>query len=73
MGIPGMGKTTFIANSLKPFFEGIPDTHFDSVSNDEIRRILIDKYLAKNKGKNAQDAFDATVKECARTFNETLT
>ncbi len=68
-----MGKTTFIANSLKPFFEGMPDTNFDSVSNDEIRKTLIDNYLAKNKGKNARDAFDATFKECARIFNETLT
>jgi KaiC/GvpD/RAD55 family RecA-like ATPase len=38
MGIPGMGKTTFIKNYLKKFFEETNDCSFVSISNDEIRR-----------------------------------
>jgi putative protein kinase ArgK-like GTPase of G3E family len=28
MGIPGMGKSTFIENHMKPFFDEIPDFSF---------------------------------------------
>jgi predicted AAA+ superfamily ATPase len=45
MGIPGMGKTTYIKNNLKKFFEETNDCSFVSISNDEIRRAKINEYM----------------------------
>ena len=72
MGIPGMGKTTFINNQLREFFEITSECNFTSISNDEIRRELINKYLRENPNKTAKDAFDATHRETVKIFNQTL-
>lgn len=60
IGIPGMGKSTFIEKYMRPFFEGLPSCVFTDISNDRIRRELIDEFLAANPGKTDKDSHEAT-------------
>lgn len=48
MGIPGMGKTTFIETQLKPMFDGT-DIKFSSFASDQIRKELVDEENEKNR------------------------
>ena len=56
-----MGKSTLGEKLLESeiFAEG---THFVSISNDEIRRSLIQQYLQKNPNAEQQEAYIATSK-----------
>jgi hypothetical protein len=49
VGIPGMGKSTFIETQLKPYIESQPGIKFVSFASDAIRKDLVDETLAKNK------------------------
>ena len=49
VGIPGMGKSTFIQSQLKPYLESIPDVKFVTFSSDAIRKDIIDETMARNK------------------------
>ena len=48
MGIPGMGKSTFIETHLKSMFDNT-DVKFTSFSSDKIRKDLVDRENEKNK------------------------
>jgi len=49
VGIPGMGKSTFIETQLRPYFEALQDVNFTTFSSDKIRKDLVDAEIAKNK------------------------
>lgn len=45
-----MGKTYFIEKDLQPYIKSVGGT-LETISNDKIRRSLMDRYLAENQGK----------------------
>lgn len=49
LGIPGMGKSTFIETQLRPFMESQSDIKFVSFASDKIRKELVDQAMAQNK------------------------
>ena len=49
VGIPGMGKSTFIETQLRPYLESQPGIKFVSFASDAIRKEVLDETLAKNK------------------------
>lgn len=49
VGIPGMGKSTFVDTQLRPYMESISDVKFVSFSSDAIRKDIIDETIARNK------------------------
>jgi adenylylsulfate kinase-like enzyme len=51
VGIPGMGKSTFGETQLKPLLEQ-QGYSFTSISNDKIRKALMDRYQNENPTKN---------------------
>jgi hypothetical protein len=53
IGIPGMGKTTFIEQQLKNFFpgSGASQVNIHTISSDLWRKKTIDLYLERNPNK----------------------
>lgn len=50
VGIPGMGKSTFIETQIRPFFEGMSDSvNFITFASDKIRKELLEEELEKNR------------------------
>lgn len=66
-----MGKSHFIENTLKPYVQSIGGS-LEVISNDKIRKGLIDRYLQDNRHKSIEDAFEATISSTAKTFNDNL-
>ena len=62
VGLPGMGKTTFINSQMKDFFNQTDSCKFLSISSDSIRKQTIDDYLEKNPKHDITIAFEATYK-----------
>ena len=58
VGIPGMGKSTFINNSLRPYMESIADVKFVSFSSDAIRKDILDETMARNKSQGINKTRD---------------
>ena len=52
-----MGKTTYITQVLKPIIEQTQSSKFYFLSNDDIRKQMIDEFLKKNPHKTSNDAF----------------
>ena len=49
VGIPGMGKSTFIETQLRPYLESQPGIKFVTFASDAIRKEVLDEAFAKNK------------------------
>ena len=58
VGIPGMGKSTFVENQLKPYFESIPDVKFVTFASDAIRKDILEDTLARNKSQGINKTRD---------------
>jgi len=70
MGIPGMGKTYFLA-SFKKYIE---ENHckFSMVSSDDTRKECMDKMAKANKKLTKDELFAKTATEARNLFNERL-
>lgn len=58
VGIPGMGKSTFVDTQLKPYLESISDVKFVTFSSDAIRKDIIDDTMARNKAQGVSKSRD---------------
>ena len=58
VGIPGMGKSTFVESQLKPYLESISDVKFVSFSSDAIRKDIIEDTMARNKAQGISKSRD---------------
>lgn len=58
VGIPGMGKSTFVDTQLKPYLESISDVKFVTFSSDAIRKDIIDDTMARNKAQGVNKSRD---------------
>lgn len=76
VGIPGMGKSTFIETQLRPYFESQPGVKFVTFASDAIRKEILDDTLAKNKSqginKTRDQVFSDTAKRASILFMQTL-
>ena len=76
VGIPGMGKSTFIETQLRPFFESQSGVKFVSFASDAIRKEIVDETLAKNKAqginRTRDQIFSDTGKRANTIFMQTL-
>jgi adenylate kinase len=76
VGIPGMGKSTFIETQLRPYFESQPGVNFVTFASDAIRKEVLDDTLAKNKSqginKTRDQVFIDTGKRASNLFMQTL-
>ena len=71
IGIPGMGKTTFINDQLKGFFPE-DQVSIQVVSNDQHRKRMVDLYIERNPSKTKLDAYDQTHQQTAKAFSQAL-
>jgi hypothetical protein len=76
VGIPGMGKSTFIETQLRPYFESQPGVKFVTFASDAIRKEVLDSTMAKNKSqgisKTRDQVFLDTGKRASSLFMQTL-
>jgi signal recognition particle GTPase len=49
VGIPGMGKSTFIETQLRPYLENLSDVKFVTFASDAIRKDILEETMARNK------------------------
>ena len=63
VGLPGMGKTTLGQKMLESYIFSKDLIHFITISNDEIRRSLIQQYFQDYPDADQQEAFTATSKQ----------
>lgn len=69
LGIPGMGKSTFV-QIIQPILE-MNKFEFNVVSSDELRDQVIQNYISKNNGYPTRDeAFEKTQKNFSKIWNE---
>jgi len=69
IGIPGMGKSTFV-NIIQPILE-LNEYEFKVVSSDDFRDTIINEYIKRNKGLPTRDeAFEKTQKTFSKRWNE---
>jgi len=61
LGIPGMGKTTFV-HILRQLLH-LNQWEFKVLSGDEMRSNMMDEWMQRNKSKDEQKAFDGTHKQ----------
>ena len=57
MGIPGMGKSTFVETQLRPYFEGT-DINFTTFASDKIRKEVLEEHIAHNKKQGVNKSRD---------------
>ena len=67
MGIPGIGKTT-VFNIVMANKELQSKYVLDSVSNDDIKKDLMDKYIIEHPKATKKEAFDATTESQKKLF-----
>ena len=76
VGIPGMGKTTFIETHLRPYFESNHEIKFTTFASDAIRKEVVDETLSKNRAqgisKSRDQVFQDTGKRANTLFMQTL-
>lgn len=58
VGIPGMGKSTYIETQLRPYFESHQEIKFTTFASDAIRKEVVDETLAKNKAQGIHKTRD---------------
>lgn len=58
VGIPGMGKSTFIETQLRPYLENQPDVKFVTFASDAIRKDILDETMARNKAQGINKTRD---------------
>lgn len=56
IGIPGLGKTYFCDNVLRPSIQSQDNVLFKCISNDQVRLDMIDEYMQEHSGAKQEDA-----------------
>lgn len=72
LGIPGMGKSTFV-DIIQPIL-GANHYDFKVISSDELRDKVINEYIRRfNNKPSREEAFEKTQKNFAKTWNDEVT
>ena len=70
VGIPGMGKSTYIETQLRPFLESQPGVKFVTFASDAIRKEVLDETMAKNKAQGVLKTRDQVFNDTAKRANQ---